>query len=232
MLRLENLCLELGGFSLRANWSVGSGQILGVIGPSGAGKSTLLAALGGFLRPTSGRIVWEGEEITHLPPGDRPCATLFQDNNLFPHLTILQNLGLALRKGVRLRPEDKDRAETVLEKVGLAGMGNRRPADLSGGQQGRAALARVLLQERPIVLLDEPFAALGPGLKQEMLDLLEEVLRDRLVLMVTHDPKDVKTVAPMVSIVARGEASPPARTDALFSNPPEALRRYLGDARS
>ena len=160
---LDDLVLEQGTFRLRADVSLRPGALTAIIGPSGAGKSTLLSAIAGFEALTGGAIGWQGAPIDHLPPGQRPVSILFQDNNLFPHLTIAQNIGLAIDPRLRLGAEDKMRIADLLARLGLEGMGTRKPGTLSGGQQSRAALGRVLVADRPIVLLDEPFAALGPG---------------------------------------------------------------------
>ncbi len=230
MLVLEGLRLSQGGFSLRADLSLPQGSRCAVIGPSGAGKSTLLAAIAGFLAPAEGRILWQGKDITGLPPGERPMSILFQDNNLFPHLTITQNLALGLRADLRLSLAERDRVSEVLAQVGLAGLGGRKPASLSGGQIGRAALARALLRARPLLLLDEPFSALGPALKAEMLDLVARITRQTAatLLMVTHDPKDALAIAGQTILVDGGRAEPPEPTRALLANPPQALRDYLG----
>lgn len=230
MLRLEALELAQGDFRLRADLEVPRGAPVAVMGPSGGGKSTLLAAIAGFLAPRRGRILWDGRDLGPLGPGDRPVGVLFQDNNLFPHLTALQNVALGLRPTLRPTAQERARAEAALARVGLAGLGGRRPAALSGGQQGRAALARLLVQDRPLVLMDEPFAALGPALKAEMLALTREVLggRGATLLMVTHDPADALAVAGSVIVVADGRAAPPAPAAALLRDPPPALRAYLG----
>lgn len=230
MLRLEGLELAQGSFRLRADLSVPRGATVAVMGPSGGGKSTLLSAVAGFLEPVAGRVLWEGRDLGPLPPGERPVGVLFQDNNLFPHLTALQNVALGLRPSLRPAPADREKAEAALARVGLAGLGDRRPAQLSGGQQGRAALARLLVQDRPLLLMDEPFAALGPALKAEMLALTREVLggRGATILMVTHDPDDARAVAESVILVADGIAHPPAPTAALLDDPPPVLRAYLG----
>ncbi|RYG91263.1 ATP-binding cassette domain-containing protein [Loktanella sp. IMCC34160] len=228
MLRLEGLRVEQGSFAIGAHWPEQAPGIIALIGPSGAGKSTLISAIGGFLPATAGRILWNGQDITGLAPGQRPTATLFQDNNLFPHLTIAQNIALALRRRGMSTADQKARIAEGLAQVDLAGLGDRKPAQLSGGQQSRAALARVLLQDRPVVLLDEPFAALGPALKAEMLDLVKRVLSDRLVLMITHDPQDAARIADRVSVVADGEATSPEPTQGILQNPPDSLRAYLG----
>ncbi|MCG3268391.1 ATP-binding cassette domain-containing protein [Yoonia sp. I 8.24] len=230
MLICEDLELRYDDFSLRADLRFATGAITALIGPSGAGKSTLLAAIAGFLTPASGRVSWASADITAQSPAGRPISMLFQDNNLFPHLTIAQNVGLGLRPGLRLSASQMSHVNVVLESVGLAGMGTRKPAALSGGQQSRAALARVLLADRPLVLLDEPFAALGPSLKAEMLDLVKQRLTDqgRSVIMVTHDPDDAKRIADAVAVVADGVVTDPVPTAALFDNPPPVLAAYLG----
>ena len=119
---------------------------------------------------------------------------------------------------------------SAIERVGLGGLDARKPAQLSGGQQVRVALARVLVQRQPLVLLDEPFAALGPALKAEMLDLVRDLMDETgaTLLMVSHDPADARRIAPRTVLVADGRASPPRDTETLLSDPPEPLRRYLG----
>jgi thiamine transport system ATP-binding protein len=230
MLQLEGVRIVQDDFALEANWSVPAGGRVAIIGPSGGGKSTLLLTLAGFVPLTAGRISWAGQDMAPLSPGDRPLSLLFQDQNLFPHLTIAQNLGLGLSPSLKLTADQHDQIELALVRVGLAGIGPRRPGSLSGGQQGRAALARALLRARPMLLLDEPFAALGPALKAEMLDLVAEVagVTGATVLMVTHDPNDAKRFADQTVLVADGIAYPPQPTAQLFANPPSALASYLG----
>lgn len=230
MLTLENVSLTQGDFTLRADFSVPAGTKVAVIGPSGAGKSTLLSVIAGFLQPDAGRVLWQQRDLTRLAPGVRPVSIVFQDNNLFPHLTAAQNVGLGLRPDLKLDSAQHEAVQHSLERVGLAGFGARKPGTLSGGQQGRVALARVLVQARPLVLLDEPFGALGPALKAEMLTLLESVLEETgaTMLMVSHDPQDARRVARQVILVESGTAHAPQETQALFADPPRALRDYLG----
>jgi thiamine transport system ATP-binding protein len=230
VLQLDHLTLEHGTFRLTADWSAEAGARIAVMGPSGAGKSTLLSAIAGFLIPVQGTVRWQGQDLGPVPPGLRPVTILFQDQNLFPHLTVAQNLGLGLRPDLRLSREEQMRLDQALERTGLAGLGPRRPAQLSGGQASRAALARALLRARPILLLDEPFAALGPALRAEMLALVKDVADETgaLVLMVTHDPQDALTLGGLTSFVADGMAQTPVGTTALMGNPPPALRDYLG----
>ncbi len=176
MLVCEDVVIRQDTFTLRAAWQIPAGDKVAVIGPSGAGKSTLLNAIAGFVPLAGGRLSWSGQDLGALDPGERPLTILFQDQNLFPHLTLAQNVALGLSPSLRLDRASRDRVEAALERVGLGGLGGRRPAQVSGGQASRTALARALLRQRPLLLLDEPFAALGPGLKAEMLSLVAEIV--------------------------------------------------------
>lgn len=230
-LQLDHIKARSGTFALTADLTVDEGARVAIIGASGSGKSTLLDVIAGFLPVQSGGVRWQGRDITAQAPGTRPISILFQDTNLFPHLTIGQNLALALNPATgRLRAGDADKINASLARVGLDGFAERRLAEMSGGQQSRAALARVLLQGRPVLLLDEPFAALGPALKAEMLDLVAEVAEtDGLtVLLVSHDPQDARRFAAQTIVVEAGQVSPPQDTVALLDNPPPGLRAYLG----
>jgi thiamine transport system ATP-binding protein len=228
MLTLEQLNIMQGDFGLRADWSVPAGTRVAIIGPSGGGKSTLLGAISGFVE-ASGRVLWANARLDGLAPGKRPIAMLFQDQNLFPHLTAAQNVGLALSQK-RLIEAERSRVENALVRVGLEGLNNRKPAQLSGGQQSRVALARLLLQDRPLWLLDEPFAALGPGLRSEMLALVHQIAEEvgATVLMVTHDPEDARRFAQAIVMVDQGIAQAPRPTEQVFAHPDAALRDYLG----
>ena len=230
MLRLENAVIRQGDFVLAADMTLDQGQKYAVIGPSGAGKSTLLSAICGFIPLDQGRIIWDGRDITDAVPGARPMTMLFQDNNLFPHLTVAQNVGLGLRANLRLSAADNDRVTDALDRVGLSDHAGKRPGALSGGQQSRAALARVLVQARPLVLLDEPFAALGPALRNDMLDLMCDLVSETkaTLIMVTHAPEDVRRSADQVIFVEGGIAQAPQPAGILLDNPPPELRDYLG----
>jgi len=228
LLIFDDVVLKQGDFSLSVALSIKQGAVTALMGQSGAGKSTLLAAIAGFLSPDQGQISVDGVKLNQLSPAKRPVSMLFQDNNLFPHLSVLQNVGLGLRGDLRLSAIEAQHVSDVLTDVGLGGMGDRKPAALSGGQQSRAALARVLVGSRSVVLLDEPFAALGPALKAEMLDLVKTRLAGRTIVMVSHDPADAHRIADTVCIVADGCVSAPVETKELFANPPEALSDYLG----
>ncbi len=230
MLTLEGVLLTQGDFALRADFTVSGRDKVAVLGPSGAGKSTLLAAIAGFMAPAEGRILWNGTDLAGFEPGQRPVSMVFQDNNLFPHLTVFQNVALGISPGLRLSTGHRDAVTGCLERVGLAGMEARKPGSLSGGQQSRVALARVLVRAKPLLLLDEPFSALGPALKSEMLELVAELAADTeaTVLMVTHDPRDALGFADSTILVAEGHAREPRPTAELMHDPPAALTDYLG----
>ncbi|WP_170605580.1 thiamine ABC transporter ATP-binding protein [Ruegeria arenilitoris] len=230
MLRLDECVIANGDFVLRANLEVADASCVAIIGPSGAGKSTLLEAIAGFRDVKGGRIFWDGEDLTKRPPGKRPVASLFQDNNLFPHLSAEQNVSLGIRPNGRVSKDERALVASALGRVGLLGMGTRKPFELSGGQQSRVALARVLVQQRDLLLLDEPFAALGPALKAEMLDLVAQLISgtNKTLLMISHDPQDARRITNKSILVADGIAHPPEPTEHLLNNPPPSLRDYLG----
>lgn len=230
MLTLDHVEMRWGNWRLTADFTILSGAKVALIGPSGAGKSTLLGAIAGFQEPDTGRILWNGEDLTGLAPGVRPVSILFQDNNLFPHLTAAENVGLGLHPNLRLDAGERKRVAQALERVGLGGLEERKPGQLSGGQAARVALARALLRQKPLMLLDEPFGALGPALRVEMLALLDELVDETgaTLLIVSHEPDDAKRIADQVVLVAEGVAQAPVPTGEIFANPPPAFAAYLG----
>jgi thiamine transport system ATP-binding protein len=230
MLALEGVRVARGGWSLAADLRVEAGAAVAVVGPSGGGKSTLMGAIAGFVPVEAGRVTWAGRDLGALPPAARPVTLVFQEHNLFPHLSVAQNVGLGLHPGLRLKAADREAVDRALEAVGLAGHGTRLPGEISGGERSRVALARALLRKRPLLLLDEPFAALGPALRAEMLDLVARIRAETgaTLMMVSHEPRDAFRIAPQTILVAEGRASGPEATATLFAEPPPALRAYLG----
>ena len=220
--------IRQGGFSLRAAFDLPAGARVAVMGPSGAGKSTLFNGLAGFAA-FDGTLTWNGAPLAALPPAERPFNLLFQDHNLLPHLSLFDNVALGLSPNLRLDAAQRAAVQGALESTGLGNLGTRKPAQVSGGQIGRAGLARVLLRVKPWILLDEPFAALGPALKRDMLALVAQIADQTGagVLLITHDPADALALCPQTMVVAAGAVSPPAPTRALLDTPPEALRAYL-----
>ncbi len=227
MLIVENLNLTREAFALTAAFTLPQATRAAIIGPSGGGKSTLLSLIAGFDTPNTGRILWNDTDLTTQIPGQRPVAMIFQDNNLFPHLDLLTNVALGASPQARPSAEARAAAATALSRVGLSGMETRKPNALSGGQQSRAALARLILTARPVVLMDEPFSALGPAMRAEMLDLVAELLPEATILMVTHDPEDARRFADKTIFVDAGVVAAPQDTDVLFASPGTALAAYL-----
>lgn len=227
MLELRDVLLDRGEFRLEADFTLPAGRRAAVIGPSGGGKSTLLNVIAGFEVVDRGKVLWEGSDLTGRLPGARPISVLFQDNNLFPHLDLRTNVALGIAPVARPGAEALARADAALGRVGLTGFEARKPGDVSGGQQSRTALARVLLTAKPVVLLDEPFAALGPALRRDMLELVEELLPSATILMVTHDPDDARSFADDLIFVDGGKVLAPEPVEVAFANPSEALAAYL-----
>ena len=228
MLKL-NFSLKESYLTISTNISLEPDKIYAVVGPSGAGKSTFLNLISGFASISSGSIVWNGKEISNLPPAKRNVSILFQDNNLFPHLSVWRNLALAVTHWPKISRDNEEKLKAVMSEVGILGLENRKPSQLSGGQQRRVALARVLLQKNKILLLDEPFSALGPSLKDQMLELIKKIAKNKklLVLMVTHDPADAKKVASQTLIIKDKKVHPPLSTEKALDPLNGPLADYL-----
>lgn len=229
MIALEDVTYRQGDFSLQVDLGLSEGRRLALMGASGSGKSTLLALIAGFLTPAHGRIRLAGRDVNDLPPAKRPVSMLFQDGNLFPHLDLAANLGLALRPDLRLDAAQRALVEGALARVGLGGMGARKPAQLSGGQASRAALARILLRNHPIVLLDEPFAALDPALRREMLLLLDALLAERemTLILATHDFIDAERLCNDLCLLEGGRVVLSGAVAGMRAARPAALVPWL-----
>ena len=170
---------------------VREGEIVAIIGESGSGKSTLLDLIAGFLTPISGIIKLDGDDFTKEAIEKRPISILFQNHNLFEHLSVERNILLGISK------ENKNRVGAILKKIGLERYKNSIASSLSGGQQQRVALARVLLRDKPILLLDEPFSGLDYKTRLEMLELVKSITIEKRLhtIMVTHDIVDCELIA-------------------------------------
>ncbi|MET2950793.1 thiamine ABC transporter ATP-binding protein [Vibrio owensii] len=191
----------------RFDLEIKRGQIVSLMGPSGAGKSTLLALVAGFINPDLGDILVDGTSIVSKEPYQRPFSMLFQEHNLFAHLSVRDNIGLGLHPGLKLTADQKLLVEQAAKQVGVAEYLDRLPEHLSGGQRQRVALARCFVQPHPMWLLDEPFSALDPVLRDEMLTLVKQLAAERgiTVLMVTHHLSDARAIASHFAFVAGGQ---------------------------
>jgi putrescine transport system ATP-binding protein len=183
------------------------GEIFCLLGASGCGKTTLLRMLGGFETPSSGRIFIDGEDMTGVPPYDRPVNMMFQSYALFPHMTVEQNVAFGLKQDGVPKAEIVDRVATMLELVKLGGLGKRKPHQLSGGQKQRVALARSLVKRPKLLLLDEPLGALDKKLREHtQFELVS--LQDKLgvtFIVVTHDQEEAMTLASRIGVMNHGE---------------------------
>ncbi|WP_333630608.1 ATP-binding cassette domain-containing protein [Agrobacterium cavarae] len=217
--RLEQVSLQLGQQHFFFDTSFEEAKVTAVVGPSGSGKSTLLNLVAGFEKPTGGRVLIGADDMGGRDPAERPISLIFQDNNLFAHLDIATNIGLGISASLRLTQEDKAKIASALERVGLAGFEKRLPSSMSGGERQRAALARALVRQRAVMLLDEPFAALDPGLRAGMAGLLKELQseNDNTVLLVTHHPDDIRRLADAVVFLSDGKILFQGATEAFFS---------------
>jgi thiamine transport system ATP-binding protein len=230
--RLDNVHLKLGNRSFAFNCGFEQGRITAVVGPSGSGKSTLLNLISGFERPEAGRILIGGRDVTELAPADRPLSLVFQDNNLFSHLDLFTNIGLGVHPAMRLTPADRKAISDALLRVGLAGYERRLPGSLSGGERQRAAFARALVRHRPVLLLDEPFAALDPGLRAAMVELLADLHAETraTILLVTHDPRDVLRLADNVLFLEEGHVLVDAPKAEFWAKTDiAAVRHFVGE---
>lgn len=192
-----------------AHYCVGiSKGVTTLLGGSGEGKSTLLHLLGGFL-DGRGELRFHEESLLSLPAYERPISTLFQSDNLFPQLTVFDNVAIGLSPSLALTADQKDKVLWTLEKTQLADKADRFPQALSGGQAQRVAIARVLVRRKPILLLDEPFSALDPALREEMLYLVNDVTLELglTTLLVSHLPQEASLVGGRVLLIEHGRVA-------------------------
>lgn len=201
-----NITFNYEQMPMQFTLSVQKGERVAIVGESGAGKSTLLNLIAGFDLPTSGEIWLNNCNHTQTEVASRPVSMLFQDNNLFPHLTVEQNIGLALVPSLKLNAGQKAQVAEIANKMGIVEFLARRADQLSGGQKQRVALARTLLRDKPILLLDEPFSALDPKRREELQQLVAKLCQERnlTLLMVTHQIEESKALFDRILCVENG----------------------------
>ena len=229
-LKIDGVRFRQGEWQLEVDLEAKRGGCIALIGPSGAGKATLLSLIAGFEQPNQGTIFVGEERIDTQAPARRPVTMMFQENNLFNHLTLYQNIALGCHPGLKLTEEDRVLIETAMAATQLGALQSRKPADVSGGERQRAALARCLCQRRPLLLLDEPFTGLDPQLRVEMHELVDELRKTHAltVIIVSHLPHEVGRIADSLAFMLGGEILKAGPADAMLSHPenPE-LAQYL-----
>ncbi len=211
--------------------NIQSGELLTLLGPSGAGKTTILKLVAGLLRPTAGDIRFDGRSVLADPPEKRRAVLMLQGPSLFPYMSATDNAAFALLMRGVARSQARARGEEMLTKVGLPGLGSRRPSDLSGGQQQRVALARALLAEPRLLLLDEPLANLDPELRADMRDLIRESQRERAIttIFVTHDQEEAVEIGDRIALVFDGRLEQLGRPRDFYERPHSArVARFFG----
>ncbi len=200
---------------------VADGELVCLLGPSGSGKSTLLRMIGGFETPTSGEIRIDGEDVTRLPPERRPTGMVFQSHALWTHMNVFNNIAFGLKLRRLPAVEIRQKVEKVLDLVGLAGYGKRHVTQLSGGQQQRVALARSLVLEPKILLLDEPFASLDQHLRERLREEVRDI-QQRLgitTLFVTHGQDEALALADRIVVMRDGKTEQADRPEMVYREP-------------
>ena len=209
------------------------GSLVALLGPSGCGKSTTLRAVAGLLQPRAGDVRFDGASVVHVAPEKRPVAMVFQSPLLFPHMSIGDNVAFGLRMRGVDRAERRRRAAEALERVQLSGVADRRPGQLSGGQEQRVSLARALVVQPQVLLLDEPFSALDASLRVEVRELVAGLQREAGVttLFVTHDQEEATVLADRVALVLDGRLVQVGTPRELYERPTSlAVARFFGTA--
>ena len=213
--------------------TVRPGEFVSLLGPSGCGKTTTLKCLAGFEEADDGRILFDGHDVSRLPPEKRDIGMVFQNYALFPHMTVEGNLAFGLEMRKIFRPEIRRRVEAALDLVKLAGLGRRYPRELSGGQQQRVALARALVIEPKILLLDEPLANLDAKLRDEMRTFIRE-LQQRVgitTIYVTHDQAEAMTMSDQVVVMFKGRIAQAADPETVYDRPANReVAAFVGQA--
>ena len=233
MLELNKLHKSYQGEQLLngISFSVGESEIICLLGASGSGKSTLLRIIAGLEMPESGNVIWEGKDLQSTPTHLRNFGLMFQDYALFPFLNVFENIAFGLKMQNKTRAETELRVQEILKQVNLVGFSERKVTELSGGEQQRVALARVLAPNPQLLMLDEPLGALDRSLREELLEELRRILRkSRIpVIYVTHDQEEAFTLADRILLLHEGTIEREGSPEELWRNPGSAwTARFLG----
>ena len=220
---LVSISMKFGDFTAvqPSDLTINAGEFFSILGPSGCGKTTILRIVSGFLRPSTGKVMIGGEDMTNLGPNKRPTALIFQNLALFPLMKVWENVAFGLEARRVPKAERRKRAEELLELVALTGQGDKRPTELSGGQRQRVAVARALAVEPSVLLLDEPLSSLDLKLRQHMRAELRSIQRKTGVTFVyiTHDQGEALTMSDRIAVMNQGRFEQVARTEDLYDNP-------------
>lgn len=230
MIELKQINYQYDNFNLHYDLNIVANEKVVIVGPSGAGKSTLLSLIAGFIFPLSGKIILNKQDVTSKNPAKRPVSMLFQQNNLFSHLTVQQNIVLGLKPSLKITPSEQNTIVDILAKVGLSDFAQRYPEQLSGGQRQRVALARCLIQRRPILLLDEPFSSLDKVLRFEMLDLVDRICDEfsLTLMMVSHYIDDSLNYFSRCLVVNNGKIIFNSSPEDLVKSENQSIAKLLG----
>ncbi|KGD95179.1 polyamine ABC transporter ATPase [Achromobacter sp. RTa] len=235
LLTIDAVSMRFGAYQAldRIDLEVQQGEFVALLGPSGCGKTTLLRSIAGFLKPESGRILIEGQDISRLAAHHRPLNTVFQNYALFPHMSVLENVAYGPRRQGASRPEAAARARSALDMVGLADFGPRYPREMSGGQQQRVALARAIVNQPKLLLLDEPLSALDLKLRKRM-QLELKHLQAKLgiaFIFVTHDQEEAMTMADKVVVMHAGKIEQVGMGTDIYRQPATRfVAEFIGEA--
>ena len=235
MIHLENISKEYDGVTVLSdiNLYILKNEFLTLLGPSGCGKTTTLRLIGGFEYPTTGRVIFEGKDITDVPPYKRRVNTVFQKYALFPHLNVRDNIAFGLKIKKMSRGEIDKRVDKMLSLVNLSGFGKRSVDSLSGGQQQRIAIARALVNEPDVLLLDEPLGALDLKLRKEMQIELKSMQQQLGItfVYVTHDQEEALTMSDTIAVMNGGHILQIGQPKAIYDEPKNAfVARFIGES--
>ena len=235
ILQLKNITKSFDGKMILNdfNLDIGRNEFVTLLGPSGCGKSTILRIIGGFVRPDKGRVLFEGEDITMLPPEKRNVNTVFQKYSLFPHMSVAENIAFGLKLKKKSSQYIKDKIDYALKLVNLDGYGDREPLSLSGGQQQRVAIARAIVNEPEVLLLDEPLGALDLKLRHEMQRELIKIKKEVGItfLYVTHDQEEALMMSDRIIVMNKGIIQQAGDSKSIYDEPQNAfVADFIGES--
>ena len=207
MIKLENISIKLDNFRTKFTVEINKGEWVGIIGQSGAGKSTFLNLIAGFAQPEVGSLLINNIEMRNLPASKRSISSLFQDNNLFPHLSVYQNIAIAIKPNLKLHENEKGKIFEIIEYLNLSSKIHSSIGTLSGGERQRVALGRVMSSDKKILLMDEPFSQLDPNLRIEMLELIQKIRKKKkiTIIMAIHTPAEAIDFVSRFLLIKEGE---------------------------